>query len=1195
MRRGAHDQAPHHEISTSVSKSRRNQSATRRTRGSRSASKPTTPLNRLRGAIGNRKEFGPVRDALDSVKNDGSPRDFERLYDFSLMSPMTAVAIAAAKPVKKISRIQSVVPLDTTGIHKEIAWVTTLLAANAVVIGKFVKLRNEYCLALNQGQYDKAHAYLDKIDTECGVSLWAIENRISIAALAGGFDRQKAYINSMLSGDRRTFVAFFASNIGERNESRVSKLSFETRLRERAKTWKIKSDQQTYVFFKLLGATSLTPLQAADILSFEAASSPVDLYETFLDVVVITKDLFHGQRGVLLAQLRKLEKIADHCLDNLNLLYSEELPSFANGEEYVDAFLSGHYRKALALIEGRLIAKPDDPLLMLIGGKLTALGYPVSANGNQFLELLLPLLGAFLQHDQGADEAAQSLERIALNFKSLAVSSIIESLISSASTDLIGDIPATAAVRSRCKSLPIRLSLLDESRKALLLASNPAIHGVAWQYQAAAHLGVTPVEGVLSSEAKSYAAASFSKKKGRLSGAFPHFERIATSENPYFQQQASILQAWCLHDDGDIEEAILRTVRSAISRPALLRSLPLADLFKHRGFRDLKRLEREPCLSIGFYLYAKLTRESTKDVALKVAWKQFHKAHGVTKPSELRARISSFDRNEILFFLRHVCTQEIMELSAAFNSPADLDRERLQICVTLSEVDPERSSDYDAEIIELTRRLSIEDGVQQVESSRVYVDLLGLQRWCHQHLNELFLRYIDYAGAGLGASTEELERIIVVIVKKTGVDSALLSFLDAYDINADSLLAELIEECAANFLNLPRFGLDAFLGSRVRHGSLEGAFRSPLEVRKLITKIDSSTNQYDSNTYWLNADPYMSTEQRAVLDKALNTFSSNIDSLLDTAISRFVHVRSAAYPDGLLWLWPPTEKARRQRLTVWLIQAKTSLSKEVTIEQFVDFCATSLFWPMLKTALSEAAEFITTTLAGQIMHHLDTLAAAAHKATPNHGGLTACVSAAGNDIQVAAAKVARWFAPPQFTNIDSTYLLKTGIEIGLTSLRHVRPQFTNEVEWDIDDRANVLLHSSGFQIINDVAFLIFGNIDKHSGFFDDHSTGAIRPKIQISLRWIDPNIVEVEVRNEISPTKDILSVETNVNSAKEQIRLGQFDSVARQKNKTGLVRLASVLNYENSEDKVLEFGVVDDSRFHVKFSLPVYYLTGQSK
>ncbi|MEO6975137.1 MAG: hypothetical protein ABI144_04565 [Gallionella sp.] len=168
-------------------------------RNSHSTSKPTTPLNRLRGAIGDRKNWGSIYNALDSVKNDGSSSNFDRLYQFSAMNPMAAIAIPAAKPIKKTAQIQSVPPLDTIGIYREIAWVATVLAKNSELMAKFVKLRNEYVVTLSKGHYEAAEACLDKIDKDCGLSLWTVENKISLASLSGGFERQKSYVNNILS------------------------------------------------------------------------------------------------------------------------------------------------------------------------------------------------------------------------------------------------------------------------------------------------------------------------------------------------------------------------------------------------------------------------------------------------------------------------------------------------------------------------------------------------------------------------------------------------------------------------------------------------------------------------------------------------------------------------------------------------------------------------------------------------------------------------------------------------------------------------------------------------------------------------------------------------------------------------------------------------------------------------------------
>lgn len=1164
----------------------------RRGREAHSASKPTSPINKLRGAIGDQKNWGRMYSALDSLKNDASPRDFDRMFKFSMSSLMTPIAVASAKQIKKPAQIQSVVPLDSINIYREIAWATTLILNNRRTIETFLSLRNQFLAEFSQGSYSSAIALLDKIDEDCGYSLWTLEFRIATEALAGGFERQKLFVNNFIARGRRTFVAFFASHIGERNEARVTKQSFESRLRERAKTWNTKNDQMSYILYKLIGAQTLSLTEAADIICYEASSSIIDLYETYIDVLIAINESPQLKRGRVFEQVEKIGLIEDHCLKNLRVVYSnEEIEDIPPSPDYLNHFLSGEYDESAHLITDHLSTNPDDPVAILLASKLSALGFVVSVENNEFLGYLLPLLSQFLLQDNGADLAAQALERLSLNLRFLPISACIANLLNETSISIIGEIATATAVRSKYPSILRALSLLGERRSNETLKLIDSDCDATWQYETLSYLGPIKPCSLLSKEALCYAQIRYGRIASKSGLVFSNLDGLRLSELTYFRQEESILRAWFLHLEGDVYGAIQHSVSTAVSKPVLIRSLPFIKLFEHRGFRDLKQLDREPCLAIGLFLYITLTHESTKDVSLKVAWKQFHKAHGVSKPSELRSKFSEFDSEQFLFFLRNVCTQEIMELSSAFSNPTDLDRERLQICILLSELDTDQCNDYDDEIIELTRRLSIEDGVQQVESSRVYVDMLGLQRWCHQVLNEQFLRYRDYANAGIQAANIDLERTILAILKKADNSLEIRSFLDNYDINADLLLAELIEECANQFLSLPRFGLDAYLGSRVRHGSLEGAFRNPLEKRLLITKIESTTNQYEPNEHWLSIAP---TKDRDKLNKLLNSFSQSIDSLLDGAISRFVHVRSADNPDGLISPWPKTHEAKRRQLTMWLLQAKTSLSKEATVEQFVEYCATTFFWPALKESLSEAADFVNTTLAGQILIELNSLDMAVEKFIQNLFGFTARIAAAKEDINAAASKVSRWFAPPQFTNLGASYLLKTGIEIGITSLKHLRPQFEALVEWEVDDRANVLLTPTAFQLINDVAFLIFGNILKHSGYYDTPVSLTDRPPIQISIRWKEPNSVEVEVQNAISPCKDISVINENVRVANEQIRDRQFESVARRRNKTGLVRLASLLNYEGSDDKLVEFGMIDDTHFRVMFAVPIFLLTSQS-
>jgi hypothetical protein len=283
----------------------------RKASDTRSASKPTTPLNRVRGVIGSKEDWGALRRALDSVKNDGPAKDFQRLYGLSTISEVSAIAFPAGKTIKQPNRIQAVRPLDAAGILKEIAWVVTVLSRITKQINMFVIYREEYFLALLQGNYQTAGEVLDALEKNCGASLWVIENRIALLAINGGFETQKLYVNNLIGSHKRSFVAFFAGNVSERNETRVTKSSYEGRLKERVKSWDLESDKLTYILYKLVGIEDLTTRQACDILAFEAASSGIDLYQTFIDILATVRDATNGSRKKISNELDRLIEIKD--------------------------------------------------------------------------------------------------------------------------------------------------------------------------------------------------------------------------------------------------------------------------------------------------------------------------------------------------------------------------------------------------------------------------------------------------------------------------------------------------------------------------------------------------------------------------------------------------------------------------------------------------------------------------------------------------------------------------------------------------------------------------------------------------------------------------------------------------------------------------------------------------------------------
>jgi hypothetical protein len=1165
----------------------------------KSASKPTNPLSLVRGSVGERKNMRPIRLALESAKHEAKVQDFARLYGLARISPLLRLALPAAGPSRRVNSVQATVPLEPAGLSREVAWVANVLEVAAPIINSFFPLRDQVASLTMQGRYGEATLVLNRIDHAYGLSLWSVESRVALLALQAGFDNQKPFVNALTRKFKKSFLAFFAANVSERNESRVTSKGYERRLRERARSWSIPEAQKKYIFYKLLRQLPTSASTAASILAYEASSSTIDLYETFVSIVgAIRYTPAASEEGVRQA-LSSLASIEDHCIANLLTLYG----THSHGDQaplepaYLSAFFMGDYAVAADGVESVLRQDPNDSVAFVTSCLLAMLvDRAISAPGSvvgRVHELYAALKGPRANSADAADE----LEKLSRNLQHLPVSSTIGALAVETKSHELLPMARDTAVRTSSHTAQTLGALM--SRTALDAGgatTNSIGAGSSLQYQRLSQTGALDDAATcqLSAEARAFAMSSYYANHAQYENALIECGRLRESAYPYYRDEGMIREAWLLYNSGAVLESLRLSAQIAISRPAQDRALPLVAIIVRRGFRDLKEAQAELSLSIAFQQYSRLVGDSSKDVALKVAWKQLLRSHSVDRPSDLQDKVDRFDLNQLVYFLQEVCTQEVMELGGAFNSPGDLDSERLKICLLLRKLDPSNALQYDAEVLELTRRLSIEEGVRQVDSSRIYVDVVGVERWCQAHLGESFLRYLDYVGAGLQSTVEDLERRLVQLMKGGSDVRDIGDFLSSYDVSADSILQDVLETAAVAFMTLPRYGLDAFLGSRVRHGSLEGVFRSPLERLKLITKIDSRTNEYESNDYWLNSIEWSDAGKREAFSRVLRSLSKNIDAILDSAVGRYVYVRSEANKDGLISLWQ-SEELKRQQLLYWVIQSKVMLSTNpgLTLSMFIEHCAYSIFWPALGGSLERVQNFATEELASTLIKCLDAAEreAAALVSPARLTGFSSRLRAARIEVSNSATKLASWFHVPKEQSKSSSYLLKTAMEIGLISTSRIWPDFNIDVEWNVDEAANVPLVTPAFETINDVSYLIFGNIAKHSGFFGRGEVVRMKPKVRIDIESKESTAIEIRVTSAIEPSVNLAAIGHSVEQAKATIAQRRYEEVVSRTRGTGLVRMASTLNYEGNDEKKLDFGLTDDAEFFVSFTLPVYVLT----
>lgn len=1136
----------------------------------------------LRGAAGEKENGRILRLAIETAKEKASAPLLETILRMSRTSPLFDVVIPSARKKLKMTALQSRQALKPGSLETELRWVLDIVCYQKEEIQSFLGFKSEYERALMLGNVTQAAENMNSIREFCGATLWEIENQIAYLAAFEGFDSQKAYVTNFSTEYRRTFAAFFASNIGERNESRVSAEGYQRRLVDKIEKWKMSKEFSTYTYYCLTGNIGAVE-NIATILAQEASSSPYDLWETIIKVFIyIVSSENRFAQGLLRSLLISADiPITDKRLDRIKIVLGIASPVITSNPAY-ESLLAGQHATSLQLAVQQLEDDPFDVSTLLVLCRLLTMDQSYTENPKSVIGKIINSFKSLSIYSDGT--AIENAERIQLNFSGYGHAAAVNDLAQTTSTSLLGNASLRAQILSTSTDATATKILMGQQ----VFPAGSFKCDLASTYELAAAGYKTDKES-LSPIAHAFSQLGRSENELEYEVAIDALNYLENSPFISLNTEAMIIKPWLQLNAGMRDECITSSVLAVVKNAELLRALPIKDAATDVGYRELSHIDRNIELPILFYLYGIVTGESSKEIALKVSFKQFLKTHKLTYPSAIVAEKYQFDSELKIFFLNHVCTQETMDLCGTFDSIQKLDSERMQIFKALISLDPNSAEYYENELIELTRRLSIEEAIQQVESSRIYADATGLARICRASYRDLFLRYLDYRGTSIVAEGILLEREVEGVLK-TRDTKVVQNYLDNYDISADTLLVDLIEGFVSSFLTAPRYGIDSFIGSRIRHGSFEGAFRDPIEVLKLITKIDSRTGEYDSNNHWLST--ISDDVQRAAIDVALKSFSKNIDSILDDAVRRLLFVHDQDHSAGIVSLWPDAESKHRM-LKYWVIELKGSIQPGATVDQLFYYCLESFFFPALESGLKISALYIEQTIYAKLSQEIDKLL---HQVTRKNlsvevAGMVATILVLRENLEKAKNKVVNWFTVATNDGSERSFTLQTAIEIGFKSVQNLHSRFHATLTWEIEDRANVVLHPQAFQMINDVSYLIFGNIFEHSGFYHLAPYRFDVQTSEIQIRIAGGDLVRVEIVSAISAGESLATIEANCNAARKKIEASEYVEVVQQKKKTGLVRLASRIEHDGMNDDQFQFGVVDDNKFKVSFALPDYLLT----
>ena len=496
---------------------------------------------------------------------------------------------------------------------------------------------------------------------------------------------------------------------------------------------------------------------------------------------------------------------------------------------------------------------------------------------------------------------------------------------------------------------------------------------------------------------------------------------ICTTTSDWLQRLADLVWLSCADLTDDFGEVVATVSRMGSRDPSLIPLLPLKRMLGNRRPQDYKSLIGTIAPLNALNMLWKVGDEDRAASTLKLSTGQFLRSRPGYTPSLLAEVEPSFDRHELVYFLREVCVPEVLDVSRLFASSKAVLEERQAICGVLNVLDPDHADQYSAEVATISRRLKVDEGLKIVDQSRIHVDTDAVTRWARKNLSEDFERYVDLVEAGIGAvgSFDEALREV-----REAVKSGKQGEFFAPQNEADNALVELLQSLREEFLNSPTYGLDYFLSKRIRHVSFIGLVRSPLEFSHLISNKPTAQSDYGANSYWRGRLSTLGENEGASVDEAIKKFSRLFDDAVNRLKEEILHVRSVERPKGIFDI--PLS------LTVFAL-SRGLLTDGASFEEFLE-SVYILFWAVLESSLALARRTIDDELKMQIARAVDELKAEIAQCAsddPVFPELSAALAQASTEVQAALGEASSWFSRPEIREVMHYFTLEESLEVAV--------------------------------------------------------------------------------------------------------------------------------------------------------------------
>jgi tetratricopeptide (TPR) repeat protein len=1066
------------------------------------------------------------------------------------------------------------------GLALDFAWAAEVIASFPDIIGNFLEHEAAYEAAWLAADFAAAGEVLDRLEAEHGLSLWLIGRRIAVLRTEGAI-QPADYVSMLIAeGSAGTLNGWLAYMMGYRADPNVSPAAYVRRVDDTIAGSQLPEPAQAQLRYYALAS----PLQGHEVnavLLSACENLPIiDRYVAFLDIaqaLVCDRQMVPGARNEVARVVRRL---SDAILDDRLTLLDEVLdPGDASRlvarleHDTADLYTRGAYAPALERIAAELALDPSRTNLYGLAARASLRSDDVLQFPSPIGELVRQMASVHVFADDDATTTMELMrEALVGSHRSLAAS--IRSLFGSRSTDP-SDTHVDAAIEALNSSrlTPLQLRTLPVADPVVLLdaaiAARPSSLSLRLQ-RAVLDFGEAELDPMLSEQLPLDRRALYTARAltrlGRHDDAIAMLRPLLDNKADAVANDARRELFLAYQAAGRLKEA-LRLVADAHRRNPKLHALfRLASLLDEIEQGAMKPPFEEIALSIAYHVANRFGGDARAGAEADAA-EEYALSLGAPLPSRINPQETDVDGELFDIYLDQVCSPAVLDKFMAIENAGQVEIERLEICRILSERDPIGRQRYLDEIQEITRRRVVRERFEQVERTKIYVDTDGVKRQAEKTLRDTYTRFaVALADEGEASERVLMMRKVQQILSEIDADGVRIHFPDLPASERELMFERLVRDFMRMLISSQEYGLEAYLSTRVRHGTMGNQLRSAFELNSLITQRDGGV--YQPDRFWPEALNLGYNPLAGWLSDRLARFSEAIDAAIEDLVRRRVQVRSDIYPNGLFVF---------QSFNYDIIQLQSEIAPDTSFDAFLDKVIDQ-FWLVLELSLSAVRAYIEEDFLQLVHAIIDDLErdVVQELNAINSSPLRSAIAAARTQTSVIVANVANWFTLARDMERPD-YEFGVAVEVATESIRVCHPS----LDVQLTRRDHVTFECRG-RSLESLVYLLFTAMDNavaHSGFVD------VAPDIALETVLAD-GWLEMMLINSCMPVGDFERANERLTALRARLDAEESrQNLAVTEGGSGYAKIIRILRHDLLTRFVLEFGYRSESEYFVKIGV----------